>query len=194
VDEKRFDERQGADGWLVGGWQVRRSASSSSLDDTHRRPNPSSRQLGNDLNHLININKLHPTLQLPSRLMPNKLDLVRIPKERAYAFVLFVYELGAAGDTKVGGEDAEFPAGEGFAVAGGGLVGDVEFEAGVVEADGLPEGADVGVFEGEEDAEAAEHDLFGLVFEGFEFECCKLFVGGWVSERWVDGEGMARTL
>jgi hypothetical protein len=75
------------------------------------------------------------------------------------ALVALFNEDTAALDAEMGLVQAELPAGEGLAVAGAGLLGDVEFEAGPVEADRLAYRLDVGRLEREEDAQSAEDDL-----------------------------------
>ena len=91
--------------------------------------------------------------------MPNELGLFGAAKKRARALVRLLDDRPAPLDAELGLEHAEFPALEGVVVPPGGFVGDVEFEAGPIEAAGLADGFDVGGFEGEEDAEAAEDDF-----------------------------------
>ncbi len=91
--------------------------------------------------------------------MPDELGVGRAAKVRGDALVAFLDEDAAALDAEVGLVQAELPAGEGLAVAAAGLLGDVELEAGPVEADRLAYRLDVGGFEREEDAQPAEDDL-----------------------------------
>jgi len=85
-----------------------------------------------------------------------------------------VHQLCRTRHPQIRSEDTELPSSEGFSVARGATIGDVEFQAGIVEADGLAYGANVGVFKREQDAKAAQADGVRLVFEGTHFECCKL--------------------
>lgn len=91
--------------------------------------------------------------------MPYKLGLLRAPKKGARALIPLLDDRPAALHAELGLEHAELPALEGMVVPARALVGDVEFEAGPVEAAGLADRFDVGSFEGEEDAESTEDDV-----------------------------------
>jgi len=105
--------------------------------------------------------------------------------------VILCDELVSPGYARLDLPDAKLPTSEGDVVCGGCACGDVEFEAGVVEADGLADGFCVGFFEGEGDAEAAEHGIV-VVFggDGGEFDGGEL--GG--AECWMGGGEGRRTL
>ena len=66
-------------------------------------------QLWNDLDHLINIDKLHPSLQILCIIMPNKLGLFRPPKKRTRALIRFFNHRPTPLDAKLGFEHTEFP-------------------------------------------------------------------------------------
>ena len=84
------------------------------------------------------------------------------------ALVALLDEDAPALDAEVGLVQPELPAGERLAVAAARLLGYVELEAGPVKADRLTNRLDVGRFERQEDAQAAEDDLLaqGEVQEG----------------------------
>jgi hypothetical protein len=137
------------------------------------KSNQSISQLFNDVDELICGYKLNPIIQILLLLVEYKLDALVAPKICAAALVLFLDEVALAFDADEGFVEAELPPLEEAPVSRCGTLGDVELEAGPVEADGLTDGADVGLFEAEEDAEAAEDDVFAKIWgdEGY-FEGC----------------------
>ena len=72
-------------------------------------PDPLCRQLWNDLDHLIDIDELHPSLQVLCVVVPDKLGLFRPPKERTRALIRLFDHRPAALHPELGFEHAEFP-------------------------------------------------------------------------------------
>ena len=53
----------------------------------HKKKDPLGCQLWNDLDHLIDIDKLYPSFQVLCIVVPYKLGLLRSPKERTRALI-----------------------------------------------------------------------------------------------------------
>lgn len=111
-----------------------------------------SRQLWNDLDHLIDVDKLYPSLQILGVIIPYKLGLLGAPKEGARALIRLLNDGPAPLDPELGLEHPEFPALERVVVPACTLVGDIEFETRPIEPAGLADGFDVGCFKREKDA------------------------------------------
>jgi hypothetical protein len=117
------------------------------------------RQLWNDLDHLIDIDKLYPSFQVLCIIVPYKLGLFRAPKKGTRALIRLFDHRPAALHAELGLEHPEFPTLQRVVVPARALVGDVELEPGPVESARLAYRFDVGRFEGEEDAQPTKHDF-----------------------------------
>lgn len=85
-------------------------------------------------------------------------------EESDYALVLFFHQLRSAGNAKARAEDAELPPGDGMPVSAGGAVIQIKLEPRPVEADRLAYGADVRIFQRQEDGEPP-NGLFGITLD-----------------------------
>jgi len=108
-------------------------------------------ELGYDFDHLVDIDKLDPCLQVFRVVVPYERRLSRPAKERARALVLFLDENVFPRDAEIGLEHAELPSCQRMTIALGSLFGDVELETGPVEADRLTYGFYIGLLEREDD-------------------------------------------
>ncbi|KAJ7813455.1 hypothetical protein B0H14DRAFT_3112118 [Mycena olivaceomarginata] len=94
-------------------------------------------ELGDDIDHLVDIDKLHPALEVLRALVPHERAVFGAVKERAHALVVLFDQHVLPRHSETRTEDAELPALERVPVSAGRLEGDVELKARPVEASGL---------------------------------------------------------
>ncbi len=101
-------------------------------------------ELGYDIRHLVDVDKLNPGFEVFIVVLPYELGVLRSTKMGRDALVALLEENATALDAKMGLEQSKLPTCERLAVATACLLGDVELEAGPVKADWLTNRFDVG--------------------------------------------------
>lgn len=130
-------------------------------------------ELGYDIRHLVDVYELNPGFEIFIVVLPDELGVGCPTKMSRDALVALLEENTTALNAEKGLVQSELPTCERLAIATARFLGDVELETGPVKADRLTNRFNVGRFECEEDAQAAEDDFFAQVEiqEGY-FERC----------------------
>ena len=113
---------------------------------------------------MVNVQKLHPAFQLLLVLVKHEFAVGYATEESDYALVLFFHQLRSTGDAKARAEDTELPSGNGMSISAGGAVIQIKFEPRPVEANRLAYGADVCIFQRQEDGQPP-NGLFGITLD-----------------------------
>src|ERR1700677_3269949 len=104
-------------------------------------------QFGDDFDHLIDIDELHPSLQVLLVIVPNKFRLLASAEESTSALIGLLHDPICTPHTKLRFEHAKLPSIQRVVVPTSGFRRNVELETGQVEADWLADRFDVSLFE-----------------------------------------------
>ena len=112
-----------------------------------RRSQCSSSQLWYDFDHLVDINELHPSLQVFLVVVPNELRLLASAEERTCALVRLLHDPVCSPHAKLRLEYAKLPSIQWVVISAGRFFRNIKLETGQVEANWLTNRFDVSLFE-----------------------------------------------
>jgi hypothetical protein len=87
-------------------------------------------QFGDYFDHLVNIDELHPSLQILLVIMPNELRLLASAEEGTRALIRLLHDPVGTPYAKLRFEHAKLPAIQRVVVPASGFLGDIELETG----------------------------------------------------------------
>ncbi len=106
--------------------------------------------------------------------MEDKRGLLRAAVVCTHTLVFLLLEHRAARNAELRSEHAEFPSNKRVAVTSGTAIWHVKLETREVEADGLPNRLDIGLFQGKVDAQALEHKVVRVARDIRDFKLREL--------------------
>jgi len=116
-----------------------------------------------NFDHLVDIDKLDPAVQLFCRIIEDEPRVVGAPEKRDDTFILLVDELITSSHAERRSPYAKLPPRQGVAIAHCSTLWDVELEARIVKANRVSDRFDVGLFQCEDYAEPAKNGLVVLL-------------------------------